>query len=377
VNNFKTAIVHDWFASYAGSERVVESLTNIWNGADVYTLFSFLNEEEKKIIIKNNVLQTSFLQKIVSEKNYRNFLPLFPFAVEQFDLSGYKLVISSSHAVAKGAKTSKDQLHICYCHTPIRYVWDLREQYLNQTNLKSGVKGWTANKVLNYIKRWDIKTKNRPDYYIANSRYIAERIKRIYERDAEVIYPPVDTEKFECETVKEDYYLTASRFVPYKKIDLIAEAFTKMPDKQLVIVGEGPEETKIKSKSGKNIEFVGFKSADELSSIMLKAKAFVFAAEEDFGIVIIEALSCGTPVIALNKGGSAETVINNKHGILFNEQSPASLIEAVKKFENSEIKFNPADLSNYAKSFDRKVFEERIRNFVEDKLEKFLDHDSK
>jgi glycosyltransferase involved in cell wall biosynthesis len=251
-------------------------------------------------------------------------------------------------------------------------VWDLRNQYLKQTNQASGLKGWAANKVLNYIQKWDLKTKDRPDYYIANSRYISERIKRIYDRDAEVIYPPVDTEKFICETVKEDYYLTASRFVPYKKIDLIAEAFTNMTDKKLVIVGEGPEESKIKSKSGKNIEFAGFKSSDALSSIMRKAKAFVFAAEEDFGIVIIEALSSGTPVIALNKGGSAETIVDDKYGILFNEQTPDALAAAVKKFEKNETKFDSAVLSNYAKGYDRKVFEEKMRSFVEEKSDKFF-----
>ncbi len=372
MNSIKTAIVHDWFAGYAGSERVVESLTNIWNESDVFVLFSFLNDEEKRIIIKDNLLHTSFLQKIASKKNYRNLLPLFPFAVERFNLSKYNLVISSSHAVAKGAKTNNDQLHICYCHTPVRYVWDLREQYLSQVNLKSGLKGWAADKVLNYMKKWDLKTKNRPDYYVANSRYIAERIKRIYNVEAEVIYPPVDTEKFKYEPVKENYYLTASRFVPYKKIDLIAEAFTRMPEKKLIIVGEGPEEGKIKSKSGKNIEFVGYKTAGELSGFMQKAKAFVFAAEEDFGIVIIEALSCGTPVIALNKGGSAETVINNEYGILFDEQSPASLIDAVRKFESNESAFNSYDLSEYAKNFRRKIFEEKMRNFVEKKSSEFF-----
>jgi len=372
LNTLKTAIVHDWFAGYAGSERVVESLTNIWNESDVYALFSFLNDEERRIIIKDNRLYTSFLQKIASKKNYRNFLPLFPLAVETFDFSPYQLIISSSHAVAKGAKTNSTQLHICYCHTPIRYVWDLREQYLNQANLKSGLKGWAANKILNYMKKWDLKTKDRPDYYVANSRYIAERIKRIYNIEAEVIYPPVDTEKFKCEPAKENYYLTASRFVPYKKIDLIAETFTGMPEKKLIIVGEGPEERKIKSKSGKNIEFVGFKTAGELSGFMQKAKAFVFAAEEDFGIVVIEALSCGTPVIALNKGGSAETVINNKHGILFDEQTPGSLAGAVELFEKNEIKFDPKELANYAENFSRGIFEERIMRYVDKKTVEFF-----
>jgi len=372
LNSLKTAIVHDWFAGYAGSERVVESFTNIWNEAHVYVLFNFLNDEERKIIVKDNPLHTSFLQKIVSKKNYRNFLTFFPSAVEKFNLSGYDLIISSSHAVAKGARTRGDQLHICYCHTPIRYVWDLRDQYLNQAELGTGIKGWAANKILNRIKKWDLKTKDNPDYYIANSRYIADRIRRIYNRDAEVIYPPVDTVKFKFEPLKENYYLTASRFVPYKKIGLIAEAFTNMPDKKLIIAGEGPEEKKIKSKSGKNIEFAGYKTSGELSKLMQKARAFVFAAEEDFGIVVIEALSCGTPVIAFNRGGSAETVINNKHGILFDEQTPASVAEAVKLFEKNEVKFDSKDLSNYAENFSRGIFEDRIRRFIEKKSAEFF-----
>lgn len=373
MNTLKTAVVHEWLTSYAGSEKVVESLTNIWTDADIFVLFNFLNEEEQKIIVKNKIPKTSFLQRFSSlKKNYRKFLPFFPYAIEQFDLSGYDLIISSSHAVAKGVLTNSNQLHISYCHTPIRYAWDLTHQYLREAGLTRGIKGFTAKSILHYIRMWDSSAAMRPDFLIANSKYIAKRIKKIYRREAEVIYPPVDTNNFKYEADKEDYYLTVSRFVPYKKIDLIAEAFSNMPDKKLVIVGDGPDEDKIKALSKSNIEFTGYKTSSELEKYIQKAKAFVFAAEEDFGIVVVEALSCGTPVIALNKGGTAETVIDGESGILYNEQTVQSLINAVKKFEEKKDIFDFKFISTTAKKYDRKVFEEKILNFVNEKCNLFF-----
>ncbi|MFZ0455782.1 MAG: glycosyltransferase family 4 protein [Ignavibacteriaceae bacterium] len=369
----KTAIVHDWFVSYAGSERVVESLTNVWKDADVFVLFNLLNEAEQKIVVKDKIPHTSFLNKFKSiKKHHRKFLPLFPYAIEQFDLSEYDLVISSSHAVAKGVLTNSNQLHICYCHTPIRYAWDLMHQYLKEANLTTGLKGLIARSILHYIRIWDSASANRPDFYVANSHYIAKRIQKIYKKESSVIYPPVDTHKFTCEVYKDNYYLTASRFVPYKRIDLIAEAFTKMPEKKLLIIGDGPEEEKIKSKSGRNVELLGYKTGEALINYMQKAKAFVFAAEEDFGIMIVEALSCGTPVIAFGKGGATETVTENENGILYPEQTPESIIEAVKRFESNSGKFKPDIISNSAKRFDRKIFEKKIKDFVDSKCKDFF-----
>ena len=369
----KTAIVHDWFVSYAGSERVVESLTNVWNDADVFVLFNLLNESDQKIVTKTRIPITSFLQKFsIIRRHHRKFLPLFPYAIEQFDLKDYDLVISSSHAVAKGVLTNSNQLHICYCHTPIRYAWDLTNQYLKEANLNTGIKGMIAKSILHYIRIWDSSTANRPDYYIANSNYIAKRIQKIYKRDSSVIYPPVDTDKFKCEVNKDNYYLTASRFVPYKRIDLIADAFSNMPDRKLIIIGDGPEEEKIKSKSGSNIEFLGYKSGEELVKYMQKAKAFVFAAEEDFGIMIVEALSCGTPVIAFSKGGASETVVDEENGILYNEQTSESVIDAVKRFELKKDEFDFNLISNSAKKFDRKIFEEKIKEFVNARCNDFF-----
>ena len=373
ITDIKKAVVHDWFAGYAGSERVVESITNIFPDVPVHVLFNLLTEKEQNIVTKNSKVITSFIQKLPGIKNnHRKYLPLFPYAVEQFDLSNYDLILTSSHAVAKGVLTNSNQLHICYCHTPIRYAWDLTHQYLKESNLNRGLFGLFAKIILHYIRIWDASNVNRVDYFMANSNYIKKRIKKVYGKDSEVIYPPVDTEKFKCETQKDNYYLTASRLVPYKRIDLIAQAFTNMPDKKLIIVGDGPEEKKIKTHSGKNIEFVGYQHVEALVKYMQKAKAFIFAADEDFGIMVVEALSCGTPVIAFNKGGVMETIKNGESGVLFNEQSVDSIIDAVKTFEKKENNFDSISLSNYAKQFDRKMFEEKYNKFVTDKCEEFF-----
>ena len=371
--NLKTAIVHDWLTTYAGSERCVESFTNIWNNADIYSLVDFLNEKDRQTILKGKNAKTSFVQKLpLANKYHRHYFPLFPLAIEQFDLSGYDLVISSSHAFAKGALTNSNQLHICYCYTPIRYAWDLTHQYFDKESFVGRIQKLILQPALHNIRTWDVVSANRVDYFVAISNYIARRIKKIYRRDAEVIYPPVDTAKFSCESHKEDFYLTASRFVPYKKIDLIAESFSKMPDKKLIIIGEGSDKEKIKAKSAKNVKMINYKEVNDFAEYMKRARAFVFAAEEDFGISVIEALSCGTPVIALNKGGTAETIVDGKYGIHFSDQTPDDIVNAVARFEKSENTFDPQILSNYAKQFDRSIFEEKIKSFIKIKSEEFF-----
>jgi len=369
----KTAIVHEWFAGYAGSERVVESFTNIWPNADVFTLIDLLTEEERKIVLKSKTPKTSFIQKLPFAKTkHRWYLPLFPFAIERFDFSEYDLIISSSHAVTKGLRKNSNQLHISYCHSPMRYAWDNTELYLNEANISKGLKGFAARLIINYLRKWDLKTASRPDYLIANSKFIAGKIKRIYNRNSDVIYPPVDVDKFEPVLEKDNYYLTASRMVPYKRTDLIAEAFSIMGDKKLKVVGQGPELEKIKRKSTPNIEILGYKSGKELKSLMQKAKAFVFAAEEDFGITVVEAMACGTPVIALNKGGTAETVVNGKTGILFDLQSAESIKNAVLKFEEKINIFDSLKISSQAKQFSRDIFEKKIKEYVHDKSVNFF-----
>ncbi|NWF88256.1 MAG: glycosyltransferase [Ignavibacteriaceae bacterium] len=373
IKNYKIAIVHDWLTTYAGSERCVESFTNLFPDADIFSLVDFLNDTNRDIILKGKKAKTSFVQKLpLASKYHRHYFPLFPLAIEQFDLTKYDLIISSSHAFAKGVLTNSNQLHICYCYTPIRYAWDLTHQYFDNSTIFGRIQKNVLQPVLHNIRTWDVASANRVDYFIGISNYIAKRINKIYRRNADVIYPPVDTNKFECESVKDNYYLTVSRFVPYKKIDVIAEAFSKMPDKKLVIIGEGSEEQKIKGKSAKNIEIINYNQVDNLSKYMQKAKAFVFAAEEDFGISVIEALSCGTPVIALNKGGTAETVIDGKLGVHFSNQTPEDIINAVNKFEKDEASFDSHFLSNYAKKFDRTVFEETFSAYIKTKSDEYF-----
>ncbi len=368
----KTAIVHEWFVNYAGSEKCIESLLNVWPDADVFSLVDFLNPQERKLILKGKHSQTSYIQNLpFAEKSHRKYLPLFPNAIERFNLSGYDLIISSSHSVAKGVKTRKDQLHICYCHTPMRYAWDEAEYYLKEANLNSGLKGSLAHKIIKYLREWDIKSADNVTWFIANSHHIAGKIKRIYNRDSDVIYPPVDTNKFPVSNEKGNFYLTASRLVPYKRIDIIVEAFAQMPDKKLVVVGSGPEKEKLKSKAGLNTEFAGYLDAESLIGYMQQARAFIFAAEEDFGIVPLEALSCGTPVIALNKGGTAETIKDGVTGIHFNEQTPADIIDGVTRFEQKQNIFEPSRLHEYACLFDRSVFEEKMKEYVSEKFRLF------
>jgi glycosyltransferase involved in cell wall biosynthesis len=362
------AIVHEWLVNYAGSEKCVESFTNIWKEADVYSLVDFLDDDLRNIILKGKHAHTSFIQHLPYAKTqHRKYLPLFPMAIESFNLKNYDLIFSSSHAVAKGVRTRKDQLHICYCHSPMRYAWDDADYYLQTANLKSGLKGIISKAVLKYLRKWDLKSANNVNYFIANSNHIAKKIKRIYNRNADVIYPPVDTQKFSLVTEKEDFYLTASRLVPYKRIDLIVDAFANMLDKKLVVIGSGPEKDKILSKATPNVDVMGYQDFESLKSYMQKAKAFVFAAEEDFGIIVVEAMACGTPVIALNKGGAAESVINGETGILFPEQTIKSIIEAVKNFEPISDSINHAEIRRHAEKFSRKIFEENIKNFVDNK----------
>lgn len=368
----KTAIVHEWLVNYAGSEKVVESFTNIWQDADVFTLVDFLNDEERRIILKGKKAKTSFIQNLpYAKKRHRKYLPLFPKAIESFDLSKYDLIISSSHSVAKGVRTNKNQLHICYCHSPMRYAWDEADYYLKEANLNSGIKGLVAQSILKYLRKWDLKSADNVDYFIANSNHIAKKIKRIYNRLADVIYPPVDVEKFSLATEKEDFYLTASRLVPYKRIDLIIEAFARMPDKKLIVIGSGPEKERLKAKAASNISLIGYQEFDSLKSYMQKAKAFVFAAEEDFGIIVVEAMACGTPVIAGNFGGTTESVVDKKTGVLFPNQTVDSIVEAVKNFDVIAKSINNSEIRIHSEKFSREIFEKNIKAYVDEKIQLF------
>ncbi|MCP5505463.1 MAG: glycosyltransferase [Chlamydiales bacterium] len=364
----KVALVHDWLTAMGGAERVLESLIELYP-ADLFTLVKN-TENLKGTPFEGLDIKTSFIQKLPkAEKKYRSYLPLFPLAIEQFDLSAYDLVISSSHSTAKGVLTHADQMHICYCHTPMRYAWDLYQQYLKEARLKSGVKGVVAKCFLHYLRMWDAHSSARVNAYLANSHYVARRIKQLYKQEAEVVYPPVDLNFYTLKEEKQDYYLTISRMVPYKKMDLIVEAFAAMPDKKLVVIGEGPEEDKIKKKAAKNIEILPYQEREELKKYLQNAKAFIFASIEDFGILPVEAQGCGTPVIALGKGGALETVAQNKTGIFFPEQTVSALLEAIQKFEKES--FDPRTIRRHAEQFREEAFKEKFQASVRLKYETF------
>ena len=375
----KVAIVHEWLVTYAGSERVLEKMLEVYPEADLYAIVNFLPHSEKTFL-KNRPVNTSFIQKLpLARKKYKTYLPLMPLAVEQFDLSRYDLIISSSHAVAKGVLTGPNQLHICMCYSPVRYAWDLQHQYLFESKLTKGFKSFMARMLLHYIRLWDYRTSNSVDQFIAISKFISQRIKKVYGRNSTVIYPPVDTDNFVLHHQKEDFYLTVSRMVPYKKIDLIAEAFSKMPDKKLIIIGDGSEFNKIKKNSVANIELVGYQNNTVIIDYMQRAKAFIFAAEEDFGIVVLEAQACGTPVIAYNKGGSKETVIDyhldqeNATGVLFNHQNTESLIEAVNYFESISLNILSQNCRDNALKFNPERFKKEFNDFMESKIKEFYE----
>jgi glycosyltransferase involved in cell wall biosynthesis len=360
----KVVIVHDWLVTNAGAEKVLKEVVSLYPTADIFSLVDFLNDEDRAMILHGKYAKTSFIQKLpFAKRHFRNYLPLFSKAIESFKLDKYDLILSSSWAVAKGVKHTSNQIHISYCHTPVRYAWDLHDEY---TSRLKGIKKLLVLWSLKKLRIWDYETSDRVDFFIANSKFVSERIKKTYQRDSTVIYPPVDTKKFTLEENKEDFYLTASRLVPYKKTKLIVEAFNEMPDKKLVVIGMGEEYETIKKIAHTNIIILGYQDTKVLISYMQRAKAFVYAAVEDFGIVPIEAMACGTPVIALNKGGTAETIVDGMNGIHFEEQTIESIIKAVLKFDT--LDFQVKNIVKYAENFSTDRFKLEMINFISSKL---------
>lgn len=370
----KIAIVADWLTTYAGSERVLEQMIACFPQADVFAVVDFVPKAERGFL-QGKQPHTTVIQKLPGARKYaRHYLPLMPLAIEQLDLSAYDLILSSSHAVAKGVIVGPDQLHISYVHSPIRYAWDLQHQYLKESGLESGLKSWLVRVLLHRIRLWDQRTQYGVDEFIANSGFIARRIHRVYGRSATVIYPPVDVAAFALHTAKEDFYLAASRLVPYKRMDLIVEAFSQMPDKKLVLIGDGPDMDKIRAKAGANVKIMGYQPFSVLKDHMQRARAFVFAAEEDFGIAPVEAQACGTPVIAFGKGGALETVRGlgvvdaNPTGIFFAEQTVPAITAAVAEFEQNATAFDPAVIRQHAEGFSIAHFKDAYRSFVLSKM---------
>lgn len=368
----KIALVADWLTTYAGSERVLEQMIACFPEADVFAVVDFVPAAERGFL-QGKRPQTTFIQKLPGARKYaRHYLPLMPLAIEQLDLSAYGLILSSSHAVAKGVIVGPDQLHISYVHSPIRYAWDLQHQYLRESGLERGVRSWLVRMLLHRIRLWDQRTQYGVDEFIANSAFIARRIHRVYGRAATVIYPPVDVAAFSPQAEKEDFYLAASRLVPYKRMDLIVEAFNRMPDKRLVLIGDGPDMAKIRAKAHPNVTVMGYQPFKVLRDHMQRARAFVFAAEEDFGIAPVEAQACGTPVIAFGKGGALETVRglgvvdSTPTGVFFHTQTSLAIVAAVGEFEQHAGAFDPAAIRAHAEQFSVAHFKNAYSRFVHD-----------
>ena len=338
--------------------------------AELYALIDFESTNSQSYLFGRKI-GTTFLQHLpLAQNGVQKYLPLLPIAIEQLDLGDYDVILSSSHAVAKGILSSPQQMHICYCHTPMRYAWDLTFDYLKSSFMGQGIQGLITRYLLHRIRQWDVITANRVDYFIANSVHTARRIWRCYRRTATVIYPPVNIERFSFQAQKEDFYLTVSRLVSYKRVSLIVEAFNQL-GRQLVVIGTGPELEAIRKLAQPNVQVLGFQPDSVVEQYMTRAKAFVYAACEDFGIALVEAQACGTPVIAYGSGGALETVRDIRQhpdsgtGLLFQPQSAAALIEAVETFESSKGSFSPESARFNAAGFAPKIFGERYLAFLE------------
>lgn len=373
VRKLRVAIVHDWLTVYGGAERVLERMLAVMPQAHVYSLVDFVPEEQRGFLGGRKPL-TSFIQHMpLARTRYRHYLPLMPLAIEQFDLSGYDLIVSSSYAVAKGVITGPDQLHISYVHSPVRFAWDLQHQYLRQSGMTHGLASWAVRAILHRLRLWDSRTANGVDHFIANSGFIARRVWKVYRRAAEVIYPPVDIADFRLVEAKGSNYVTVSRLVPYKRVELLVETFAHLPDRHLTVIGTGPELDRLRRLAPPNVELIGFLPDAEVRRRLERARAFLFAAEEDFGIVMVEAQACGTPVIAYGKGGACEIVRDLGRpaptGVLFAAQTIDSVADAIARFEDAVAEIDPLACRRNAERFGHARFCSEFTNAIVDQLE--------
>lgn len=376
--DIKVALVHDWLNGMRGGEKCLEEIIRLYPRADIFTL---LHEKGKlSATIEKMNIHTSFIQKLpFSNRHYRNYLPLFPYAVESFDLSGYDLVISTSHCAAKGVMTGPDTCHICYCFTPMRYAWDQYNSYFGHL---SGIRAAVVGFFINRLRTWDVASTGRVDHFLTISRYVARRIWKYYRRESRVIYPPVDTGFFVPSGEEGDYYLAVSALVPYKRLDLVVEAAGRL-DRPVKIVGTGPEESRLRASAGSNIQFLGWLKDADLLSAYQGCRALLFPGEEDFGLAPVEAMACGKPVIAYGRGGASETIIplgirteksdNTPTGVFFNRQSPEEIIDAVGRFEKNRKYFNPDGIRARAEEFSPDRFTRQITEAVEELYGRFVE----
>jgi len=364
------AIVHDWLYTYAGSERVLEQMLHVFPDADLFTLFESLPETEREFL-QGKQPTTTFLQRMPwITRNHRYYLPLMPMAVEQIDVSRYDIVISSSHAVAKGVLVGPDQLHICMCYSPMRYAWDLQNRYLTRPNLGARAVDLISRMLLHYIRIWDVRASHGVDSFIAISRFVQRRIRKYYRRNSTVIYPPVEVGRYTPSEIRGHFYLTLSRLAPYKRVDLIVETFNKLRS-PLIVIGEGEQFKHLQSLAKPNVQLLGFQPDDVVRDYLQRCKAFVFAAEEDFGIAPVEAQAAGAPVIAYGKGGAKETVIDGRTGFFFHEQTVEALSAAIRRFEEEGGNLQTEAIVENAQRFRIERFRDEFRSFVEQEWQRF------
>jgi glycosyltransferase involved in cell wall biosynthesis len=351
-----------------GGEKVVEALCEIFPHADIYTLV--VNPAVISASLRQHHITPSFIQKIPGAvRHYQALLPLYPMALEQFDLSGYDLVISSESGPAKGVLTRPETCHICYCHTPMRYLWDMYHDYRRDCGR---LKQLAMVPLAHYLRQWDLASAARVDYFVANSNHVARRIAKHYRREATVVHPPVAVEDFICAEMTEDYYLMVGQLVSYKRPDLAVEAFTQS-GRKLVVIGEGPELKRLKKNAGPNVSFLGRQPFSVIREHYARCQAFIFPGEEDFGITPVEAQAAGRPVIAFRRGGALETVMENQTGLFFDEPTAASLNAAVDRFESNADDFDPARIREHSLSFSRKRFQREMETVIEDCVRKHFE----
>ena len=382
----KIAIIHDWLTGMRGGEKCLEVLCKLYPSADIFTLLHIPGKVSP--VIESHPIHTSFIQNLpFAESKYRYYLPLMPSAIEAFNLKEYDLILSSSHCVAKSVKPGPSSMHICYCHTPMRYIWDQFDQYFGK-----GKSSWFAATAMKFIRgwlqRWDVKTSRRVNHFIANSRHVQKRIKKYYNQEAAIIHPPVDTGLFTPDTdeKKENYFLIVSAFAPYKRLDLAVNAFNQL-NLPFFVIGEGQDAKRLKEMAKTNIHFEGWLDNSQIRSHFARCRAFIFCGEEDFGITLLEAQAMGRPVIALGRGGALETVVPDSQswkpetgidisstsqptGVFFYEQTPEALIKAIQHFESIESQFDADVIRTHAQKFDISVYTKKMKTFIDEKIEK-------
>jgi glycosyltransferase involved in cell wall biosynthesis len=365
----KIAIAHDWLTNMGGAEKVVINFKEIYKDAPIYT--TVYNPDNLASELQNIDVRTSFIQKFKKAKiNHQKYLPFMPTAWEQFDFNEYDVVLSSSSSCAKGIVTSPSTMHVCYCHSPMRYAWEFYGEYMSREKVGK-LKKMLIPYIMNYIRIWDVVSANRVDYFIANSRNVAKRIWKHYRREADVIHPPVKASYFNIIDQDEEYFLIVSRLVAYKRVDLAVEAFNEL-GLPLVVIGTGPQLEYLKSIAKDNVKIMGRQPDEVIREYYAKCRAFIFPGEEDFGITPLEAQASGRPVIAFGKGGVLETVVDKETGVFFNEQTIDSLKRAVNEFKS--INFNKNKIRQHALQFDEEIFKEKIKKYI---MEKYEQHKEK